>query len=89
MEENPHDELSHKPISEVLIDMSGCNRKWRRALHDDFICTSDTKNILRVIEYSLHFWCAHTIKICKDGVLILLINIKCSVQCGRIVQPFK
>ncbi len=47
--ENQHGGLSRKPISKVLTDMSGLNRKWRRALNDDFICASDTKNILRVI----------------------------------------
>ncbi len=33
----------------VHFNMSGCIRKWRRALRNVFICASDAKNIMRVI----------------------------------------
>ncbi len=45
--ENSYDALSRKPISEGLID--SCINKRLRALCNDFICASDTKNIPQVI----------------------------------------
>lgn len=55
--ENLHDVLSHKPISEELIDTSGCIRKC--FFYSFYLCKWHEKhpasNIERVTQYSFHF----------------------------------
>ncbi len=66
--ENSHDALSHKSISEELIDMSGCIsiKTFLKCLYSPEWCKKHlVSNLERVMwsKFSLCFWCAYTISV--------------------------